>query len=84
MCKCWAHVSFSHCAFNLAQSNYFVNECALSIAIRFCALHAVRVYGRVVHVSELAYAVRMYVRVMRMSKAKSRVKGKKSKNIKTF
>ena len=53
MCKCWAYVSFSHRALRLAQSNYFVNECVLSIAIRFCALHAVRVYVRVMRVSEL-------------------------------
>ena len=71
MCKCWAHVSFSHRVLRLAQSNYFVNECALSIAIRFRATHAMRVYVRVDHVSKLAYAVRMYMRVMRVSKTKS-------------
>ena len=46
-----------------------MNECALSIAIRFRATHAMRVYVRVDHVSKLAYAVRMYMRVMRVSKA---------------
>ena len=71
MCKCWAHVSFSHRALRLAQSNYFVNEFALSIAIRFRASHAVRVYVLVVHLSELAHSVHMYVHVMRVSKATS-------------
>ena len=53
MCKCWAHVSFSHCVLHLAHSNYFVNEFPLSIAIRFRASHAVRVHVRIVHVSEV-------------------------------